>query len=410
MPANIHVKVNEVDVGHLTAEKGSYLFGYNKESVHVERHCHPDIYNDDSFPRISLTMPVRTRNYINETHLHPIFEMHLPEGYLLSVIKRHFSKLLKIDDFGLLKLISPNIKGKITYEVENEDLNHVSNVSDGEHVLLKDLLFSNNQQLFSDLVSKFALSSALSGVQPKVMAKVMDKATLNVSDYIVKSWGDDYPQLALNEYYCMLVAKYAGISVPEFYLSDDAKLFIMKRFDITEKKKYLGFEDMCVLQAKKCDDKYDSTYEKIAMTIKTFVSPSQKHPSLKAYFKMMVVNNLVQNGDAHLKNFGVLYSSLENIKLAPAYDIVCTTVYIKNDIPALLMQGSKKWFNQKALLHFGMTVCNLSAKDAGLAYQECIDAIQKVLIMLIEKIENEIDIEKIDVLKKMQYIFARGIK
>ena len=45
MPANIHVKVNEVDVGHLTAEKGSYLFGYNKESVHVERHCHPDIYS-----------------------------------------------------------------------------------------------------------------------------------------------------------------------------------------------------------------------------------------------------------------------------------------------------------------------------------------------------------------------------
>jgi hypothetical protein len=35
--------------------------------------------------------------------LHPIFEMHLPEGYLLSIIKK-FSKLIDTDDFGSLQV------------------------------------------------------------------------------------------------------------------------------------------------------------------------------------------------------------------------------------------------------------------------------------------------------------------
>jgi hypothetical protein len=35
--------------------------------------------------------------------LHPIFEMHLPEGYLLSIIK-NFYKLIDTDDFGSLQV------------------------------------------------------------------------------------------------------------------------------------------------------------------------------------------------------------------------------------------------------------------------------------------------------------------
>ena len=36
----------------------------------------------------------------------------------------------------------------------------------------------------------------------------------------------------------------------EFYISDDFKMFVMKRFDILEDGTYLGFEDMCVLTAR----------------------------------------------------------------------------------------------------------------------------------------------------------------
>jgi len=239
--------------------------------------------------------------------------MHLPEGYLLSVIKKHFSKLIKLDDFGLLKLMANNISGRITYD--NLSKTKTNSLS------LKDLLNPKTDNLFEELVSRFALSSSISGVQPKVLASIENKATLLYDEYIVKSWGDEYPNLALRE----------PIKVPEFYISSNDKLFIMKRFDIKKDGTKVGFEDICVLQAKQVDEKYEGSYEKIAKTIKSFVSNKYKKNSLMQFFKMIVINNIIQNGDAHLKNFAIVYDDMHHIKIAPAYDIVSTTLYIKND-------------------------------------------------------------------------------
>lgn len=73
----------------------------------------------------------------------------------------------------------------------------------------------------------------VSGVQPKVLVPgtISEKTTLRTRGYIVKVWGDDYPQLAANEYFCMTVAKACGLPIPDFYLSDNRRLFVMARFD-----------------------------------------------------------------------------------------------------------------------------------------------------------------------------------
>jgi serine/threonine-protein kinase HipA len=246
-------------------------------------------------------------------------------------------------------------------------------------LLLDDLLHSSNEKLFDELVSRFALNSPISGIQPKVLAQIENKATLKLEDYIVKSWGEEYPELALNEYLCMRVVQKANIWVPEFYLSQDRKLFIMKRFDIKDDNTYLGFEDMCVLFGKNRDDKYEGTYEQMAKTIKTFVSPKYKKESLENFFKMIVINFLLKNGDAHLKNFGLIYEDISNIKLAPAYDVVTTTVYIKNDIPALHLLGSKKWWKEKQLLRFGIEFCDLTAKEVKELYEICVKAKDEII-------------------------------
>ena len=216
-----------------------------------------------------------------------------------------------------------------------------------------------------------------------------DKETLLLQEYIVKSWGEDYPHLALNEYFCMSAVKHAGIEVPEFYISDDNKLFIMKRFDIKKDGSYLGFEDMCVLQVKQAQDKYEGSYEQVAKTIKTFVSPKNKKKSLINFFKMIVINNLLQNGDAHLKNFGLVYENITDIKLAPAYDVVCTTMYIQNDISALHLLGSKKLWEKKFLLRFGKESCDLSPKEVTDLYDECTSAIVKTKTEIEAKITSE---------------------
>ena len=384
MNDSLHVKVNDVVVGGLVFENGEYIFSYQTQ---------------EKTDFISLTMPVRTKDY-SHINLHPIFEMHLPEGYLLSIIKKHFSKITKTDDFGLLQLMSPSIVGRVSYESHK-------NMSDSL-LTLDELLHSKDEKLFDELVERFALSSALSGVQPKIIARVHNKATLKLDQYIVKSWGEDYKELSLNEYYCMKVVQYAGVPTPEFYLSDDEKLFIMKRFDILESGEHLGFEDMCVLQAKQREDKYSGSYEQVAKTIQTFVSGKNKKTSLINFYKMIVINNLLKNGDAHLKNFGLIYSDINNISLTPAYDVISTAVYIKNDVPALHLLGSKKWWERKFLLRFGIESCLLSNKEAHEYYDECLNAMYKVADELKPRISSEKNGDKRELLEKLHQIMEKN--
>ncbi len=383
MNDELDVHVGHRPAGTLFREAGEYVFSYSEQT------------GTGSF--VSLTMPVRRKDY-NHPQLHPVFEMHLPEGYLLAVIKKQFAKLTDTDDFGLLRLLAPNIRGRVEFSPDDHPCER--------SLRLDTLLHSNNPALFEELVSRFALRSVLSGVQPKVLATLENKATLHLEDYIVKAWGPDYPELALNEYCCMLACRNAGIPVPEFYLSDDESLFIMKRFDLKESGEAMGFEDMCVLQARQRDEKYTGSYEQIVKTIKTFVSPEYKTASLEQFFKMMVLNNILQNGDAHLKNFGLLYENIDSIRLAPAYDVVCTTAYIRQDISALTLMGSKKWWPRKHLERFGVQVCDLSSARAKELYGQCQKALQEVQVYIEQRLSQSPETLKESLLKHLHTLIA----
>ncbi|CBL46983.1 Conserved hypothetical protein [gamma proteobacterium HdN1] len=350
--------------GHLRCEQDHFIFRYQESAAPADF--------------VSLTMPVRLRDYTHNK-LHPIFEMHLPEGYLLSVVQRHFAKVLGSDELSLLTLLAPGVQGRIQYRKTAPVLEPLS----------LDALLHPEQGLFDELVQRFALFSPVSGVQPKVLAKVLDKAALRLRDYIVKAWGSEYPQLALNEYWCMRVHQLANIPTPEFHLSDDGALFITRRFDILENGEYLGFEDLCVLQAKSRGDKYEGSYEQLAKTLHRFVSPPHKVDSLQQFFKMIVLCQRLQNGDAHLKNFGVLYHNANHVWLAPAYDIVSTTAYIKNDVSALTLMGSRKWWGKKPLLDFGVQHCALTPKQAEALYLECEQAMRATAKEVQQQIEQE---------------------
>lgn len=47
--------------------------------------------------------------------------------------------------------------------------------------------------------------------------------------------------------------------------------------------------------------------------------------------RRLVVNILLGNGDAHLKNFSLIYRDPKKPDLAPAYDIVSTIQYMPGD-------------------------------------------------------------------------------
>ena len=330
------------------------------------------VQDAEALNQVSLTMPVRLASWMSR-ELHPVFQMNLPEGALLEAIRRSIAKIIGEDDLSILRVTGGNQVGRNRFSLPGNESPQIAETAESLDELLT---YPDTRDLFHELVSKYALRSGISGVQPKVLLAATERGTLTSAGYIVKSWGTDYPHLAANEYFCMTAAKRAGLSTPEFFLSENGGLFVMRRFDITPEGDSIGFEDMCSLQALGTAQKYSSSYERVAKSIKDFISGERLMAAREQFFATLVLSVMLRDGDAHLKNFGVLYASpLDNVALAPVYDVVTTTVYIKNDVPALTMAGTKKWWTRKMLERFAVVHLSLPTGIVSAIFSRIAEAI-----------------------------------
>lgn len=332
---------------------------------------------------ISLLMPVRLDDY-RYRELHPIFQMNLPEGYVLEQLRNRLAKVVKVDPMLLLALSGSSAPiGRVAVSSPEVDGLLQRQQFPGEK-LEEILAWDGAEDIFADLVDRYILRAGISGVQPKVMVPERPDAgarrfTSNTCELIIKSGRDEFPGLAINEFLCMSVAREAGIAVPEFYLSDNAKLFVMRRFDRDEQLGCLGFEDMAALMGLGAEQKYSKSYSAIAKAVRLFCPPEQVPGSLAQLFAMVSLSCIVGNGDAHLKNFGLLYSDpgQRDAWLAPAYDIVNTTAYIPQDVLALDLLGNKSLFaSRQGLLEFAK-VCDVARPQEVIRGQ--LAALERVL-------------------------------
>lgn len=313
---------------------------------------------------VSLTMPVAREQYASDFRvLHPVFDMNLPEGALADRLRREFSKVIPhFDALALLQIVGKSQIGRLRFALPGEELADVPAEN-----LAALLAHDGAEGLFESLLTRYAVYSGVSGAMPKVMlrdaardADPLPRMSHRGATHIVKAWTEDYPRLAENEYFCMRAALHAKLEVPRFELSQGGKFLAVERFDY-QNGVYLGFEDFCVLNGKTATQKYDGSYEGITKRIRDFVSPEQVRPALESFFKALALSCALKNGDAHLKNFGVLYDDTESaVRLSPVYDVVTTTAYIASDILALTLGGTKRWPSAKLLTAFARAHCNLT--------------------------------------------------
>ncbi len=335
--------------------------------------------------QVSLTMPVRLESWLSRD-LHPVFQMNLPEGALLDAIRRAIAKLAGVDDLTILRVTGGNQVGRNRFSLPEDTAPGIVETVESLDAMLS---YPDTRELFHELVSKYALRSGVSGVQPKVMLDATEGGSAAVGGYIVKSWGAEYPCLAANEFFCMTAAKRGGLPVPEFHMSENGGLFVMKRFDVAADGSPLGFEDMCSLQALGTAEKYSSTYERAAKSIKDFVSGENLQPAREQFFASLVLSNMVRNGDAHLKNFGVLYDHPgAPVHLAPVYDVVTTTAYIPKDVPALSLAGTKKWWPRKIVEKFAVTHLAVPVGRVGQILEEIAEAVTETRGVLLAYIKE----------------------
>lgn len=368
MERRINIYTNTQRAGTLAKEGEKHIFTYTAEAT---------------LP-VSVTMPIRTESW-GSTHLHPIFEMNLPEGTLKETIRERFAKIKQMDDLGLLELIGPHVIGRVKYGLPEDN---------EEPITLNEILHDDTHLLFERLMDRFAIRSGVSGVQPKILLQINDKNTLTTEEYIVKSWGEEYPELAFNEFFCMEAVRLAGLPTPEYKLSQNRSMFIMKRFDLKDNGTYFGFEDGCVLLGKGTIDKYHANYEDLAKALKANTAPESKLENLRTFFKALVMNHYLRNGDAHLKNFAILYDEdYTDAIMAPIYDVVCTTVYLKEDLPALNMSGGKVWWKQKTYIGFGKQTCKLSTAEIEEIFDHCAAATKNAANEMLDYVKAHPDIK-----------------
>ena len=78
------------------------------------------------------------------------------------------------------------------------------------------------------------------------------------------------------------------------------------------------------------DYKYESSYEECANGIKKFVAAHI--PAIEDFYKRIILNYLIGNGDAHLKNFSLIREAdRADYSLSPNYDILFTRYHLPNE-------------------------------------------------------------------------------
>ncbi|MGA0570696.1 type II toxin-antitoxin system HipA family toxin [Variovorax sp. VNK109] len=84
-------------------------------------------------------------------------------------------------------------------------------------------------------------------------------------------------------------------------------------------------EDFAQVLSVPPEDKYSRSYAEIAAVL--LALPACGEPAVHELLRRLVVNELIGNADAHLKNIGLIYRDGRTAELSPAYDVVALCLY-----------------------------------------------------------------------------------
>jgi serine/threonine-protein kinase HipA len=206
------------------------------------------------------------------------------------------------------------------------------------------LPYSYKRDILAGSGASFAPSISVSGAQHKMSLVVRD-GELRFAEpgeqgtHILKphparfSLNRDIPA---NEEFCMRVCR--GIfRLPTAasalcFFHDGVPAYLTRRFDILPGGQKLHMEDLASLSGLlvqgNSNAKYNGSYEQLAGIVARVSSVPLM--DLRLFFRMVLVNFILCNGDAHAKNFSMLEADGGAWRLAPVYDVMNTRVHVSD--------------------------------------------------------------------------------
>ncbi|MBC8210016.1 MAG: type II toxin-antitoxin system HipA family toxin [Gammaproteobacteria bacterium] len=338
-------------VGYLSGfQNGRNVLNFASEFSHDPERPTFSLITHPAFPNSDKLM---AEPWAKNHRLHPTLSNLLPEGVLRALIAQGLKTHID-NEFKIFSYLGRDLPGAlVATPLEPEE------VPDS---VLKTYGNAKAVKLVNDSPeNKFSLA----GVQMKFSMKERDERYNltkgdDLGDWIIKTPSTRFRNVPLNEFTAMSLASMTGIDIPEIKLVEMSKLdnlpsinlpdeklaFAIKRFDRNGNNR-IHMEDFAQILAKYPHQKYDTAnYEQIGKVIYEYSGNGLA--DAQQFIRRLLVNILLANGDAHLKNWSLLYPDKITPRLSPAYDIVTTQAYIEDETKFALNLGkTKEWYNVK---------------------------------------------------------------
>lgn len=335
---NLVVYSRGAKVGVLDMADSEPFYGFTYDEAYL--------HSNTPLP-LSLSLPLREERF-DGAHALPYFEGLLPEGDVRAAVARQLG-ISERSPAKLLRALGKDCAGDVAVLEEDDPYQPPA---EDEYAKLDEGLDRIARNPFGE-ISRLRAGNRLSlaGGQEKIALYHDSREPIrsgwyipiegSPSTHIVKPQVNDaYPLLVYNEYFCMKLAQLAGIDVAKVeVIAPGRPLLIVERFDRMEtgERNGLGLgiyrrarqEDFCQALGYDSSRKYETDGGPgIARLCKLLLTHSAQFiDDRKALLRLALFNYLIGNCDAHAKNYSVLLGDAGAVRLAPAYDLLSTTVY-----------------------------------------------------------------------------------
>ena len=213
--------------------------------------------------------------------------------------------------------------------------------------------------------SEGQLRSALAGQQSKLSVREGERGLVapalgESSAFIAKFPDPQYPGLPRIELSTMAWARAVGLETPRCRLAaieefDElpdgtapagSSAFLIERFDRRHDGTRIHMEDFAQILDRPLSVIHDGKLEHLAAVVAAYCPDDLEELCRRAAF--CIVSG---NGDAHLKNWSLLYRQPRTPSLSPVYDLVSTILLMSNQTLSLSI-GGKRRFEEVELGHF----------------------------------------------------------
>ncbi|GIF66737.1 putative kinase Y4dM [Asanoa ishikariensis] len=315
----------------------------------------PGYWNDPNRPILGQVFEERGRDWMpsQRVALPTWFSHLLPEGYLRHAVSAAIGGKPQREFPMLIRLGESDLPGAVRVLLSDEEDDSIPDVED----------FHTHEEEQDD--EEAVLKFSLAGVQPKfsVMLDPVKGLTIpargQAGDFIVKlpDGRPGFERVPEAELAALTLAKEAGITVPSAFLCDvseisglpewarshPGKALAIRRFDRLLDGGRVHAEVLAqVLDVPTANERLKYTranFETIASVVDALCGAD----SALEVIDRIVLNVLVGNGDAHLKNWAVIYPDGVTPELSPAFDILPTVLYIKDDNLGVKLNNSRSF-------------------------------------------------------------------